>query len=113
MLENGVWRTVAGRRIFIKEGQSLTDAMKESGKFNKMPEKMNNRKNLVATVKNQIDVDLDKAATERQFAPRRGLNIDSRKLNQNEFNSVKSFLNKNNIRFESNGVFEWFITYEK
>lgn len=33
MFEDGVWRTVAGRRIFIKEGQSLTEAMKNSGKF--------------------------------------------------------------------------------
>jgi tRNA G26 N,N-dimethylase Trm1 len=32
-LEDGVWRTVGGRRIFIKEGQSLTEAMKNSGKF--------------------------------------------------------------------------------
>ncbi len=29
----GAWKTVRGRRIFIKEGQSLTDAMRESGKF--------------------------------------------------------------------------------
>ena len=33
MEENGVWRTVGGRRIFIKEGQDLASAMKESGKF--------------------------------------------------------------------------------
>lgn len=33
MLEGGVWRTISGRRVFIKTGQSLTDAMKESGKF--------------------------------------------------------------------------------
>ncbi len=33
--ENGVWRTVGGRRIFIKEGQDLASAMKESGKFSK------------------------------------------------------------------------------
>lgn len=33
MKENGVWRTVGGRRIFIKEGQDLASAMKESGKF--------------------------------------------------------------------------------
>lgn len=32
-MENGVWRTVGGRRIFIKEGQDLETAMKESGKF--------------------------------------------------------------------------------
>lgn len=29
----GVWRTVGGRRIFIKDGQSLESAMRESGKF--------------------------------------------------------------------------------
>ena len=33
--EDGVWRTVGGRRIFIRNGQSLSDAMKESGKFKK------------------------------------------------------------------------------
>ena len=43
MEEKGVWRTVRGRRVFIKEGQSLTDAMKESGKF----------KNLATTKKSE------------------------------------------------------------
>ena len=33
MIDDGVWRTIAGRRVFIKEGQSLSDAMKNSGKF--------------------------------------------------------------------------------
>ena len=28
--EDGVWRTIGGRRVFIKKGQSLQDAMKES-----------------------------------------------------------------------------------
>lgn len=36
MEEKGVWRTVRGRRIFIKDGQSLTDAMRESGKFDNL-----------------------------------------------------------------------------
>lgn len=31
--EGGVWRTISGRRIFIKNGQSLIEAMKSSGKF--------------------------------------------------------------------------------
>lgn len=30
----GVWRTVGGRRIFIKDGEDLATAMKKSGKFN-------------------------------------------------------------------------------
>ena len=30
----GFWRTVGGRRIFIKDGEDLATAMKNSGKFN-------------------------------------------------------------------------------
>ena len=33
MEEKGVWRTISGRRIFIKEGQDLKSAMNESNKF--------------------------------------------------------------------------------
>lgn len=32
--EGGVWRTISGRRVFIRDGQSLSDAMARSGKFN-------------------------------------------------------------------------------
>lgn len=35
----GVWRTVGGRRIFIKDGEDLKTAMKNSGKFNRKKEK--------------------------------------------------------------------------
>lgn len=31
----GVWRTIGGRRIFIKDGEDLETAMKNSGKFGK------------------------------------------------------------------------------
>lgn len=31
----GVWRTVGGRRIFIRNGEGLSSAMKRSGKFTK------------------------------------------------------------------------------
>lgn len=31
----GIWRTVGGRRIFIKDGEDLETAMKNSGKFGK------------------------------------------------------------------------------
>lgn len=33
--KKGVWRTICGRKVFIAEGQSLTEAMEASGKFNK------------------------------------------------------------------------------
>ena len=38
MLEDGVWRTISGRRVFIKTGQSLTDAFRETKKFKKRKE---------------------------------------------------------------------------
>ena len=31
----GVWRTIGGRRVFIKDGDDLETAMKKSGKFKK------------------------------------------------------------------------------
>lgn len=39
----GVWRTISGRRVFIRDGQSLTDAMRDSGKFDAL-EKQNKDK---------------------------------------------------------------------
>ena len=33
---DGVWRTIGGRRVFIRTGQSLSDAMIESGKFSRV-----------------------------------------------------------------------------
>lgn len=45
----GVWRTVGGRRIFIKDGEDLETAMKKSGKFGNKniinEEKINNKLN--------------------------------------------------------------------
>ena len=47
-MEDGVWRTVGGRRIFIKDGQSLSDAMKKSGKFKL------EKKDIKVTLKKQL-----------------------------------------------------------
>lgn len=43
--EDGVWRTIGGRRVFIKNGQDLKDAIQKSGKFRSYkPVSKNNRK---------------------------------------------------------------------
>ena len=39
-MENGVWRTVGGRRIFIKDGEDLATAMKRSGKFKNLKQEI-------------------------------------------------------------------------
>ena len=40
---DGVWRTIGGRRVFIKKGQRLSEAMKESGKFSKKGQDENSK----------------------------------------------------------------------
>lgn len=60
-MEDGVWRTVAGRRIFIKEGQSLSDAMKNSGKFKL------EKKDVKGTLKKQFDKEIDITKDEREL----------------------------------------------
>lgn len=52
MADGGVWRTVGGRRVFIKDGEDLQTAMKNSGKFK-------NLKNEVADEKMQFDKSLE------------------------------------------------------
>ena len=63
----GVWRTISGRRVFIREGQSLSDAMKESGKFktqfkkektNKYIEKNKKLEEMKKTVNEQYEKDI-------------------------------------------------------
>lgn len=34
--DDGVWRTISGRKVFIRDGESLSSAMSRSGKFSKM-----------------------------------------------------------------------------
>ena len=52
--EDGVWRTVGGRRIFIRNGESLTDAMRKSGKFKKFKEKISKKPKTEKDLKDQI-----------------------------------------------------------
>lgn len=48
---DGVWRTISGRRVFIRTGQSLSDAMKESGKFKMAKRKKEN----IEASENKVD----------------------------------------------------------
>lgn len=47
--EGGVWRTIGGRRVFIKDGEDIATAMKKSGKFN------NDKNNGLDKVQKEID----------------------------------------------------------
>jgi len=61
MQEKGIWRTVSGRRLFIKEGESLENAMKRSGKFKNIITKSLDKK-----INEKTDELLDKAKKHEQ-----------------------------------------------
>ena len=59
----GVWRTVGGRRIFIKDGEDLQTAMKNSGKFERFN---NDRKKKIIEFENKKDK-LDKKINDLDY----------------------------------------------
>lgn len=71
----GVWRTIGGRRVFIKTGQSLSSAMKESGKFNK-----------------KYDGSMKEEGKERYFEDKDGNKIEY--LTTKEYNEICQKLNE-------------------
>ena len=77
---------------------------------------LNNKKSLINYVRQQTKIDLNKAVDEGRFSAksRTYLDIDSRKLNTNEFNSVRKLLQYDKgLRFESNGAYNYAIYYNK
>lgn len=67
----GVWRTIGGRRVFIKDGQDLASAMKESGKFKstktskKGKDEVKERLEIAKDIAKELDPSLKNASDER------------------------------------------------
>jgi len=68
---DGVWRTIGGRRVFIKEGQSLSDAMKESGKFSRVARNQGLYKKVEEENKNDKKANKDDINSESKFMEKR------------------------------------------
>ena len=68
----GVWRTVGGRRIFIKDGEDLETAMKNSGKFgdgtNKDYSKMN-----IQQLQQKLDKDVEEYFSKNNIKEAEGI----------------------------------------
>ena len=99
MEENGVWRTVGGRRIFIKEGQDLASAMKESGKFPKSKKVLKTeqiRENIEKMLKENTELKKELEETQHQ------LNIK-----ENEYLKTRSKYIKDNYPGVEKGTDEY------
>lgn len=103
----GVWRTVGGRRIFIKDGQDLYEAMNDSGKFtNLKKENFKRKKNDlnkgdVFVNKNRVKVEIvdidEKGNTLRKMVQPDGKE-DFKNFNEKD---VKSMLDQNGYKKET------------
>ena len=89
----GVWRTVGGRRIFIKDGEDLETAMKKSGKFKKSEIKDNDKKNKKMTDEEREKKikELEKKKEETQgFLQKAGIDEEIRSLKAG-YDDVKEY----------------------
>ena len=109
--EDGVWRTIGGRRVFIKTGQSLSEAMIQSGKF----------KNIRSDYRKAKEEDEKKKKDELELTDKQ--KEAGEKLNQNAEKGaredISEYLKGNNVDFDSDEDFvnelskEWGIDKEK
>jgi hypothetical protein len=83
--ENGVWRTVGGRRIFIKDGQDLATAMVESGKFKNLRSDYRKAKEEMSKKEDEVSLKL----SEKQIEAGNRLNENAEKGVRED---IKSFL---------------------
>lgn len=66
--DEGVWRTIGGRRVFIRTGKNLPQAMKESGKFKSAKRVKKSDEELKKEIGNDIEK-LQKYASEEGILP--------------------------------------------
>lgn len=81
---DGVWRTVGGRRIFIRDGQSLSDAMKSSGKFKSAKKRTDYKtkiEEIKATRKANEELDRDLKWAKEQYEQDRDKDAYKRRVN--------------------------------
>lgn len=106
--------TENGTHIPVKEGETKEEAINK--RFNNISSnKITNRKELTNYVKEQINLDIESLATEKQTHPRSYLNIDTRNLSPSQIIQLKNVLKNygHNLTMESNGVYDYAISYEK
>lgn len=107
-MEEGAWRTISGRRIFIKDGQSLTEAMKNSGKFNnnvkdRLKKQVNgkNDNNMTEKEINEKIDELEKNIENKKFLEARKDREELRKLKDKlDSREEKSYLEKVALQME-------------
>lgn len=123
--KNGRWITTEkGVHVFIYDGETEEQAINRTFNQPTMNDiskdivkisgsNFSNRKNIVESFKKYLNIDLEKAITDNQFAPRTYLNFDSRKLNINEFNELKKYLKDKDVTMLENGAYDYAIRYKK
>ena len=118
----GVWRTIGGRRVFIKDGQDLVSAMRESGKFNTNKKSTNRQKDDIMTpkyIRKNVEKDYNTANDEQAINNAINMMTENikKELNDTEFEIItKGKSDKDYSRFDRKNnkfyIYEGADTYE-
>ena len=102
----GVWRTIGGRRVFIKTGQSLSSAMIESGKFKNLRSNYKKAKEEDEKAKQDKEWEEKVKKLEKENAKNKGYEL--KEENAEKYKSVKhegfGDYNKDNIPVYDNKI---------
>lgn len=103
--DDGVWRTISGRRVFIKEGQSLSDAMKESGKFKTQSKKGKTNKYIeknkkLEEMKKMVNEQYEKDITDARMTGNDKLEESAKKSRTEQLRDIEKLQKEN--RYEYN-----------
>lgn len=99
---DGVWRTIGGRRVFIKNGQSLSEAMKESGKFSRVAKNQELYKKVEEENKKDKERENKFELSEKQKEVSDRLN---EKAKQHAQDDIKEYLGGNKGDWDEDGDF--------
>lgn len=86
----GVWRTIGGRRVFIKDGQSLSSAMIESGKFKNLRSNYKKAKEEDEKAKQNKEWEEKVKKLEKENAKNKGYELDENYYEEQERQALRS-----------------------
>jgi hypothetical protein len=106
----GVWRTVGGRRIFIKDGEDLETAMNKSGKFSEKEINKNEDNKYKDRFSTGTNEQLKQAKKNLEFNIER---LENQIKSQEEWNKIATGQLNEQLEFNKDSLREVNLQYEE
>ena len=96
-----------------KTTQEAYSIMRKGAKEDSSKSRLTNRKDMIAYIKEQTNIDVSNYIEERAGHPRIYLGVHLEKMPINERNTIKNLMYQKGVKFEDNGGFGSAIYYKK